>query len=61
MPDKQRVLDIVAAMPEGTSYLEIVQTLAIWYSDQQAGADIEAGRFYNTEMAKQRVREMAGV
>jgi len=61
MPDKQRVLDIVAAMPEGTCYLEIVQMLTVWYSDHQAGTDIEAGRFYNTEMAKQRVREMAGV
>ena len=61
IPDKQHVLDIVTAMPEGTSYLEIVQALTVWYSDQQASADIEAGRYYTTEIAKQRVRDMAGV
>jgi len=61
MPDKQLVLEIVTAMPEGISYLEIVQALNIWYSDQQADADIRDGRFLTTDMAKQRVREMAGV
>jgi len=61
MPDKQRVLDIITAMPEGIGYLEIMQALTVWYSDQQAGADIEAGRFYTTAVAKQRVREMAGI
>jgi len=61
MPDKQLVLGIVTAMPEGASYLEIVQTLNIWYSDQQAGADIEAKKFYTTDIAKQRVREMAAI
>ena len=61
MPDKQRVLEIVAAMPEGISYQEIVQMLCIWYSDQQADSDIRAGRFHTTEIAKQRVRDMAKV
>jgi len=61
MPDKQRVLEIVSAMPEGVNYQEIVQALNIWFSDQQADADIKAGRFYSTEVAKQRVREMASV
>jgi len=61
MPDKQRVLEIVSAMPEGVKYQEIVQALNIWFSDQQADADIKAGRVYTTEMAKQRVREMANV
>jgi len=53
MPDKQRVLEIVTAMPEGISYQEIVQALNIWYSDQQAAADIRDGRFHTTDMAKQ--------
>jgi len=61
MPDKQRVLEIVTAMPEGISYQEIVQTLSIWCSDQQADADIRAGRFYTTDIAKQRVRDVARV
>ena len=61
MPDKQRVLELVSAMPEGISYLEIVQSLNIWFSDQRADADIKARRYYDTETAKQRVREMAGV
>ena len=61
MPDKQSVLEIVAAMPEDISYQEIVQALNIWYSDQQADADIRAGRFHTTDMAKQRIREMASV
>jgi len=58
MPDKQRVLELVSAMPEGASYEEIVQALNIWYSDQRADADIKAGRFYTTDAAKQRIREM---
>ena len=61
MPDKQRVLEIVAALPEGVNYQEIVQALNIWFSDQQADADIKAGRYYTTDAAKQRVREMASV
>ena len=58
MPDKQRVLEIVSAMPEGINYQDIVQALIIWFSDQQAEADIEAGRFYTTETAKQKVYDM---
>ena len=58
MPDKQRVLELVSAMPESASYEEIVQTLNIWYSDQRATADIKAERYYTTDAAKQRVREM---
>ena len=61
MPVKQRVLELVSAMPESVSYQEIVQRLNIWYSDQRADADIKAGRFYPTDVAKQRVRELAGV
>jgi len=61
MPDKQRVLELVSAMPESVSFQDIVQTLNIWYSDQRADADIKAGRYYETDMAKQRVREMAGI
>ena len=60
MLDKQRVLELVTAMPEGYSYQEIVQALNIWHSDQRAEADIEAGRYYDTNTAKQRVRELAG-
>ena len=59
MPDKQRVIEIVSAMPEGVEYREIAQALNIWFSDQHADADIKSGRFYPTEAAKQRVREMA--
>ena len=58
MPDKQRVLELVSAMPEGVTYEEIVQSLSIWFSDIKASADIENSRFYATETAKQRVREM---
>ena len=61
MPDKQRVLELVSAMPEGISYEEIVQALSIWFSDIKASADIENGRFHATETAKQRVREMVAV
>ena len=61
MPDKQRVLELVSSMPEGISYEEIVHTLNIWFSDIKASADIENGRFYTTETAKQRVREMVAV
>ena len=61
MPDKERVLEMVSAMPEGIEYREIAQALNIWFSDQQAEADIKAGRFYPTYEAKQRVREMASV
>jgi len=61
MPDKQRVLEIVTAMPEGISYQEILRTLNILCSDQQADADIGAGRFHTTDIAKQRVRDMARV
>ena len=61
MPDKQRVLELVSAMPEGVSYEEIVQALSIWFSDVKASADIENGRFYTTATAKQRVREMVTV
>jgi hypothetical protein len=60
MPDKIRVLELVSAMPENASYEEILQTISIWYSDQRANADIEAGRCYATDVAKQRVRELAG-
>ena len=59
MPDKQRVLEIVSAMPEGVNCQQIVQALNIWFSDQQADADIESGRCYTSEVAKQLVREMA--
>ena len=58
MPDKQRVLELVSAMPENVSYEEIVQTLRIWFSDKKASDDINNGRFYSTEAAKQRVREV---
>ena len=61
MPDKQRVLELVTAMPEAYSYQEIVQALNIWYSNQHAEADIENERYYDTNDAKQRVRELAGV
>ena len=61
MPVKQRVLELVSAMPESVSYQEIVQTLNIWYSDQRADSDINAGRVYSTDAAKHRVRELAGV
>jgi len=61
MPYKQRVLEIVTAMPEGISYQEIVQKLNIWCSDQQADADIRDGRFHTTDIAKQRVCDMAMV
>ena len=61
MPDKQRVLEIVSALPDGINYQEIVQALNVWYSDQQADADIRAGRVYTTDTAKHRVREMAGI
>ena len=61
MPDKQRVLELVSAMPEGISYEEIVQALSIWFSDVKASADIKNGRYYTTETAKQRVREIAAV
>ena len=60
MPDKQRVLELVTAMPEVYTYQEILQSLKIWFSDQRAEADIEAGRYYETSAAKQRVRELAG-
>jgi len=60
MPDKQRVLELVNAMPEIYSYQEIVQALNIWFSDQRAEADIEEGRYFETNAAKQRVRELAG-
>jgi len=60
MPDKHRVIEIVSLMPDTASYEEIMQTLSIWYSDQRASADIEAGRIFTTEAAKQRVRELAG-
>ena len=58
MPDKQRVLEIVTAMPESASYEEIVQAINIWYSDKRASDDINAGRFCTTEVAKQRVRNL---
>jgi len=58
LPDKQRVLEIVSAMPEGANYQEIVQTLNIWFSDQQADVDIKAGRFYSTDVAKQRILQV---
>ena len=61
MPDKQRVLELVSAMPEGISYEEIVQVLSIWFSDIKASADINSGRVFATEAAKQRVRELAAV
>ncbi|MCL2248562.1 MAG: hypothetical protein FWC13_04770 [Oscillospiraceae bacterium] len=60
MPDKQRVLELVTAMPEVYSYQEIVQALNVWFSDHRAEADIEAGRYYEKDVAKQRVRELAG-
>ena len=59
MPDKQRVLELVSAMPEGISYEEIVQALSIWFSDINASADIHSGRVFITDAAKQRVRELA--
>ena len=61
MPDKQRVLELVSAMPEGISYEEIVQALSIWFSDIKASADIKNGQYYTAETAKQRVREIAAV
>ena len=59
MPDKQRAMEIISAMPESVSFLEILQTLNIWFSEQRADADINAGRYYTTDEAKQRVRELA--
>ena len=61
MPDKQRVLELVSAMPEGVSYEEIVQALSIWFSDIKASADINSCRVHTTEAAKQRVRKLAAV
>ena len=32
MPDKQRVLEIVSAMPEGVEYQDIIMAINIWFS-----------------------------
>ena len=61
MPDKQRVLELVSAMPESVSYEDIVQMLDIWFSDKKASDDIKNERFYIAQTAKQRVREFAAV
>ena len=60
MPDKQRVLELISSLPDNASYEEILQTLIIWNSNQRAEADISAGRFYATDVAKRRIRELAG-
>ena len=61
MPDKQRVIEIFTVMPEGIGCQKIFQMLSIWCSDQQADADIGDGRVHPTDIAKQRVRDMARI
>ena len=58
MPAKQRVLELISALPESVSYEEILQTLSILFSDNKASDDIKNGCVYTTETAKQRVRAM---
>jgi len=50
MPDKQRVIEIFTVMPEGIGCQKIFQMLSIWCSDQQADADIRAGKFLNKDL-----------
>jgi hypothetical protein len=57
--EKQQVLELVESLPENTSYDDIMQTLSICHNDRRAGADIREDRYYDTETAKQRVRDYA--
>ncbi|GHS97584.1 hypothetical protein AGMMS50276_17900 [Synergistales bacterium] len=61
IPAKQQVLKLVGSLPENISYEDIIQTLSICRGDLRAQTDIQEGRYYDTETAKQRVREIAGV